>query len=310
MTRSITSGGLLLRAPASSFGERVYFVSRGKRYWVRDGAWLAAHGFRWPDDVRDVDAALLRSFVNGGIAPLRTRADLGAIDAPGMLDLREIAAAELRGRGLEFGAGASPFPVPLGCRTIFADVFDADALHAAMYRGQTEDDLILPDLVTDIETLHGVADETLDYVVACHVIEHTANPVQAIQSCWRALRPGGSLVLVVPDRTRTFDRRRASTPLEHLIADFREPSAERDREHFLDFYRNAFPVPAGQTVEAYAQMRFEERFPIHYHAWEYADFEQLVDWMIRSGTVPWRAVWSHPTLPGAQNIEFYFVLTR
>ncbi|MCU4186507.1 class I SAM-dependent methyltransferase [Acidiferrimicrobium sp. IK] len=55
------------------------------------------------------------------------------------------------------------------------------------------------------------------FVIASHVIEHVANPIQWLQDISAILMPGGVLSLVVPDRRYTFDARRRDTGLAQLI---------------------------------------------------------------------------------------------
>lgn len=302
--------GILLRSPASEFGDRVYYVEHGRRHWVREGAWLARNGFSWPDDVVDVAPGIICSFANGGAAPLRMAGDLERLGSDATsTDLREIAAAGLHGTGIEFGAGASPFPVPLRCHTLYADAYTFDALRANMYPGQTIQQIVRPDFVTDLQTLRGVADDTLDFIVACHVIEHTVSPITALKSCWRALKPGGELIMVVPDMHKTFDRARELTPLQHLVEDHYVPSRERDRQHFMEFYTKAFNVPSDAGIEKFVSTKHDEGSDIHYHCWTYESFLEMVAW-VSEHEAAWSQVWSHPTLPGAEDIEFYFRLTK
>jgi len=49
----------------------------------------------------------------------------------------------------------------------------------------------------DVDGLNAISDGTLDAVIACHVIEHLANPIAALREFERVLRPQGRLVLVV-----------------------------------------------------------------------------------------------------------------
>lgn len=299
--------GLLLRSTTSEFGEKVFYVERGRRHWVRNGEWLDRNGFNWLVDVVDVRPEILYCFLNGGIAPINNRSDLGKANL-GSVDLREIAASQLHGTGMEFGAGASPFPVPIECQVRFADAFSYESLKAVMYPGQQAHDLICPDYVTDIKTLAGIPDESLDFIVACHVIEHTNSPIAAINSCYRALKPGGSLVLVVPDMTKTFDSKRALTTLAHLIEDYAAPLHERDLEHYVEFYSKAFEIPPEANLEEYAAQKQTEGGDIHYHTFTYESFREIVEWCAHNQG--WAVEFSHPTLPGPDNIEFYFVLTK
>lgn len=299
--------GALIRSPHSEFTDKVFYVDQGKRHWIRTGEWLERNGFTWPNDVVDVEPRVLYAFLNGGPAPFRDHTDIGQPDLSS-LDLRDIAASRLQGSGIEFGAGASPFPVPLTCNVKFADPFPYAALKAAMYPGQHPHELVRPDYVTDIKTLAGIPDASVDFIIGCHVIEHTNNPLRAIRECYRALRVGGSLVLVVPDMTKTFDNMREQTTLAHLIEDYERPSSERDRTHYIEFYSTAFTVPAEFTPDQYAGMKLAESGDIHYHCWTYESFNDVVDWSVRRDG--WTISWSHSTLAGPENIEFYYVLTK
>lgn len=70
-----------------------------------------------------------------------------------------------------------------------------------------------------------------DFVLSSHMLEHTANPILALQEWKRLLADGGTLVLLLPDRRHTFDHRRPVTTLAHLIADFNAGIGEDDLTH-------------------------------------------------------------------------------
>ncbi len=70
-----------------------------------------------------------------------------------------------------------------------------------------------------------------DGLLASHTLEHTANPLGALAEWARALRPGGTLVVVVPHFEATFDHRRPVTTLEHLQEDLRGSTGEDDETH-------------------------------------------------------------------------------
>jgi len=72
---------------------------------------------------------------------------------------------------------------------------------------------------------------TYDFVLASHVLEHIANPILALSEWKRLLKDQGVLVLILPQKDRTFDYRRPVTTLEHLIADFNGKVTEEDLTH-------------------------------------------------------------------------------
>jgi len=59
----------------------------------------------------------------------------------------------------------------------------------------------------DAHDLAGIADATFDFVYSSHVLEHLDDPARAIRNWWRVLRPGGYLILYLPERD-LFERKR------------------------------------------------------------------------------------------------------
>lgn len=224
LNRPRRPNGVLLQASASRHGEKVFFCSRGKRHWIMSPAWFAENGFSWPDDLQAVSPAIIDAFASGQQAPMRW--DDAARQNPPRHStgiMREIAVARLTGTGIEVGAGSSPMPVPLHCSVRYADIFSLNELWQHWYEGQDPSDLVAPDIVASFDDMSSVPNASVDFIVACHVIEHVSDPIAALENNWAKLRPGGSLVLVVPDMTRTFDRRRELTTLAHLIEDNASP---------------------------------------------------------------------------------------
>lgn len=76
---------------------------------------------------------------------------------------------------------------------------------------------------------------SLDYVCASHVLEHLANPINALLEWHRVLKGGGLLYLVVPDKRFTFDQPRRITSPAHVVNDFVCGTTKTDIEHVHDF---------------------------------------------------------------------------
>ena len=180
---------------------------------------------------------------------------------------------------------------------------------AEPYPGQRLCDIVIPDVLTDFDTIENVADGSLDFLVACHVIEHTRNPIGSIAAAWRKLKPGGRLVLVVPDKERTFDRDRPTTTLEHLVEDHRSPDRANDYAHYEEFYALAQPIPDFARAAEVAR-HFAEGYAIHYHAWTHDTFAEMLDYVDRE-ICGWSHVWTHPAVADESRcIEFYAVLVK
>lgn len=125
-----------------------------------------------------------------------------------------------KGLGVEIGAFKNPIP---GIQPIYVDKFAqyANEPTHAQYFGEATD---LP-----------FVDESLDYVASSHVLEHTANPVKALNEWHRVLKPGGVVYMVVPDKQYTFDSPREPTPISHMIEDFFNDVDDTDSTHIEDF---------------------------------------------------------------------------
>ncbi|WP_244748323.1 methyltransferase domain-containing protein [Mesorhizobium sp. 131-3-5] len=126
------------------------------------------------------------------------------------------------GRGIEIGASYSPIlPKAEGYKTLVVDHTDADGLRSK-YAAIGVD-------VSRLETVDAIDDggefrqldltgKGFDFIVASHVFEHLTDPVHFLQRCERALKPGGRVYLLIPDRRYTFDYLRPSCTAGHLLA--------------------------------------------------------------------------------------------
>ncbi|HVA14963.1 MAG TPA: class I SAM-dependent methyltransferase [Stellaceae bacterium] len=59
----------------------------------------------------------------------------------------------------------------------------------------------------DAHDLAGIADDSFDFVYSSHVLEHLDDPARAVRNWWRVLKPGGYLILYLPERD-LFERKR------------------------------------------------------------------------------------------------------
>jgi SAM-dependent methyltransferase len=87
----------------------------------------------------------------------------------------------------------------------------------------------LHDLVPAAE--HG----TFDYVVSSHNFEHLANPIRFLQGVEAILKPGGALIMAVPDARATFDYFRPNTMLGEWLEALREKRQKPSPRQLFDF---------------------------------------------------------------------------
>jgi SAM-dependent methyltransferase len=114
------------------------------------------------------------------------------------------------------------------------------------------------------------------------MLEHSANPIKALRAWGRVLKPGGSLILLLPDKQWTFDHRRSVTMLEHLIADFEADTGENDLKHLaeiLNLHDLARDKAAGtyEMFRARSERNFENRC-LHHHVFNAPLVQQMLEY--------------------------------
>jgi SAM-dependent methyltransferase len=194
------------------------------------------------------------------------------------LQRRAVAERFLTGRGLEVGAGDRPFPVPQNVSVFFGDIRDTASIQDYF---KTAD--VRAGSPIDAQTFAGVANDSLDFVISAHVIEHLRDPIGSIVNAIRVLRPAGIHILVVPDMRFTFDRMRPETTIEHTLRDYEDGGESTCRQGYEEHLRYVHPELTGQRyTEADIEWQTSEaskrwrQFDVHFHAWTRDGFESLL----------------------------------
>ena len=192
----------------------------------------------------------------------------------------------LRGRGMELGALGRPFPLGRGARVWYVDRMGGNGLQS--HYPEVGGNIVLPHVVADAAELP-VGAGSLDFIIASHLLEHLPFPLKALRNWHDALRPGGALLLRVPDKRFTFDVRRSTTPLEHLVEEHEHPERFDRRSHFADWTANVVGLPAGspQFTQTLQQL-LDSDYSIHYHVWTSEDLLRVVDYTISKWRLKWK----------------------
>jgi SAM-dependent methyltransferase len=134
--------------------------------------------------------------------------------------------------------------------------------------------------IHDATALTSIADAQYDVLLASHVLEHVANPLGALREFHRVLRPGGSLLLLLPNPVHCFDHRRSPATFAHLEADLASGTDEHDLTHLeeiLALHDHAMD-PGGCTPEQFRERslrNFENRC-LHHHVFSLELLRQAV----------------------------------
>lgn len=192
-----------------------------------------------------------------------------------------LAGKYLAGDGLEIGALQKPLEVPPAARVRYVDRLTLEEARKE-YPELDGAPLVTPDIIADAETLNGVPNDSADFFVANHVLEHLPNPLLALENWLRVLRPGGVLYVAVPDRANPLDRHRPVTPFSHLLESY--AGLKCGDPHYTEYVRSAF-ADRPEVWEYMPLLLRSRNYAIHFHTFDMASFSEAIRWVTRSGAV-------------------------
>lgn len=234
------------------------------------------------------------------------------------------------GLGLEIGPLDKPLcPKRDGFRVEVVDHTDAAGLRAK-YRG---DPNVNPDAIVDVD--HVWDGRPLPdvigtrgrhaWIVASHVIEHVPDPVDWMRDCAELLRPGGCLVLAVPDGRRCFDALRPVSTVGQLLQAHLERRTRHTPAAIFDLAaysarRGGRPVwfagcpgrlrRVGDVHGAWALAQGAFRSGAYHdtHGWVFTprSFREAMAWLAELGILPLTVAVFRPTIWG----EFLVALAK
>lgn len=122
-----------------------------------------------------------------------------------------------------------------------------------------------------------------DFLLSSHVLEHIANPIRALQQWIRLLKVEGTLVLILPDRKKTFDHMRPVTHISHLIEDYENNVAEDDLTHLPEILslHDLSRDPEAGSREAFKArgLKNKENRCLHHHVFDIRLAIELVEYV-------------------------------
>lgn len=218
------------------------------------------------------------------------------------------------GQGVELGPGHVPFPLPYpATQAAYVDRWKPDENRELFPELDGDAGFPMPDIVADlnVDRLSMLDDESQDFVIASHVLEHLADPIGHLSEIHRVLRPGGTAIVLLPDRRLTFDRFREPTSLDHLIAEHAADTRSIDDAHLEEFLRGSGDWDDSWDDEARAaQFDRHRQRSIHVHCWTQEEFLPVLVYAVTQLGLSFELLDAlfHEEYPGS--IEFGYVLRR
>jgi SAM-dependent methyltransferase len=138
-------------------------------------------------------------------------------------------------QGIEVGGPSKVF-LPSGALPIYKIAKEVDNVN---YRkitvwGDSSLPLYRKTLICEATNLSQIKDESYDFLITSHTIEHLANPLKALHEWKRVLKKEGVMLIVFPNKELTFDHKRPITDVNHIISDFENKVDETDLSHLIE----------------------------------------------------------------------------
>ncbi|MGD0470961.1 MAG: methyltransferase domain-containing protein [Terriglobales bacterium] len=139
-------------------------------------------------------------------------------------------------------------------------------------------------LFCDGSALADIPDQTYDFLLSSHNLEHFANPVKALREWHRVLKSDGALILVLPYYLGTFDRRRLPTSVDHMFSDWDKNIGEDDLTHLPEILdkHDLSMDPAAGNLNQFHKRSLDNKLNrcLHHHVFDEHNSRELLS---RSG---------------------------
>jgi predicted SAM-dependent methyltransferase len=223
-------------------------------------------------DIHDVQVRCADNHT--ALPPIRlTRWSAGALDGISLIDV--LAARYLHGTGLEIGALHRPQALPVGASVRHVDRLSTSQLQV-LYAEVPPADIVNVEVIDDGATLATVTDDSVDFLIANNVLEHVEDPISTLANWHRVVKPGGILLLAIPNPRESCDMLRSRTTADHMIRDHNDGPMSSRAEHYREWVVGVERRPADE-VNMRALQLMEEEYPIHFHVWDELGCAILVD---------------------------------
>ncbi len=200
----------------------------------------------------------------------------------------------LKGSGLEIGGMHEPVKLGKNVKVKYLD------LHSKETSIKRFPDLN-PKLIVNVDIIDNgfkfdkVDNNSQDFIIANHVLEHSPNPFGTLDVWTNALKNNGRLFIGIPVAEECFDKGRKITTLSHLIEDYElyqqnniEQIFEKNKEHLREFITVSkknmtiergltYYSPSENEIEAEINATDMVNLDIHFHTFTTDSFEEFLE---------------------------------
>lgn len=187
---------------------------------------------------------------------------------------QELSFSYLKGVGIEVGALHYPLPVSGEAKVRYLDRMSVADLRKH-YRELDHLELVDVDVIDDGEVLGSFENNSLDFVIANHMLEHCENPIGTLRQHFKKIKEGGIGYYAVPDKNYTFDRERSLTTFDHLLFDDKLGALGSREQHFREWVTYISKTQGDEAANLVKHL-MEINYSIHFHVWDYNTFHEFI----------------------------------
>jgi SAM-dependent methyltransferase len=134
----------------------------------------------------------------------------------------------------------------------------------------------------DARGLAVIEAESQDFAVFANGIQQVANPILSVEQLFRVTRPGGHVVLSVPDRRFSPEASRPLTLWTHVLEEYLQGVTTVSDAHYVDLLFIYAPKVLYEGVSA-IEPRLKEfrRRAEHAHVWDTQAFREFLTRALR-----------------------------
>ncbi|MFZ4632088.1 MAG: methyltransferase domain-containing protein [Patescibacteria group bacterium] len=183
----------------------------------------------------------------------------------------------IAGQGVEIGALHNPLDVSLGVKVKYVDRLSVGDLRK-QYPELNNLKLVSVDIICDGEKLEKIPDDSQDFVIANHFLEHCEDPIKAIKNMLRVINSGGFVYLAIPNKEHSFDIDRPVTTFNHLERDYARGPLSSRKKHFEEWVKLVNKTQGRDEIEQAVNSLMKNQYSIHFHVW---DTNELLSFFVK-----------------------------
>lgn len=189
----------------------------------------------------------------------------------------------IKGEGIEIGALHLPLKT-YNAKVTYIDRIDVKALRKH-YPELKKFPLTAVDIIDNGESLKKIENESQNFVVANHFIEHCENPIAVLKNHLRVLKKDGIVYWVIPDKRYTFDNTRNLTTIDHINNDFKKGGKYSRKMHYCEWSEKIMGLKNNDVIKKSKEL-MDSQYSIHFHVWTSQSFQEFLLFAKRTYKLP------------------------